>query len=305
MPREVRVLFRRADRDHDTVVPAEVVLDLHPARLVGAHQAPNSRPRKPRLRVPAGRGGTGVSPTIAAGTSEVSQTARRPPPTASPAAAHPDRADRRVVGVAREQVREPLLDQHAARTAAPYGRSARRRRLPSPERARPIGPAGMRRSGCAWISAFRSGCASTGVDPGLAQLGERVGERRAASRSRASRRAGSGGCPPSPNRRSSSARKSRQPLDRDLSPGPHVERDPRPLELGPQLGDAVLHDAGSVGQSSRTCGVRGDRRDPVGDRGAGDLEALLERPGTVVDAREDVGVQVDHRATIGTWPCAR
>jgi hypothetical protein len=45
----------------------------------------------------------------------------------------------------------------------------------------------------------------------------------------------------------------------------------------------------------------GDHGDPVGDRGAGDLQAVLDRVGAVVDPVEDVRVEVAHPPRRTMW----
>ncbi len=88
-----------------------------------------------------------------------------------------------------------------------------------------------------------------------------------------------------------------EPLDRDLAARPHLERNVRALELGLELRDALFHRGGS--RRVVVAHVRGtrDRRDPVGDCGARDVEALVERASAVVQTRQDVRMQVDHNPT--------
>ena len=115
------------------------------ARLGARAAAPSQPPLLPPAR---GRGGISASPRIAAGHVPGQPLAERAAADRLRRGRHPDRADRRVVGVAREQVGEPALDQPQAALLRRVGRSARRPTRRSPGRARPTRRAGTSRSGC-------------------------------------------------------------------------------------------------------------------------------------------------------------
>ena len=91
-------------------------------------------------------------------------------------------------------------------------------------------------------------------------------------------------------------RQPREPLDCDLAAAPHLELDSGPVQLVAQLLDAVLHHP-CIGRPV-VADVRraGDHGDAVGNGRAGDLEAVLQRAGSVVDAAENVRVKIDHPA---------
>jgi hypothetical protein len=88
------------------------------------------------------------------------------------------------------------------------------------------------------------------------------------------------------------------PVQCDLTAWANVERDLGELELRPELGDPLLHQVGGRGPVVTDVRGGGDGDDPVPNSGSGDADAVLDRPGAVVDPRQDVGVKVDHRSTI-------
>ncbi len=246
-----------------------------------------------------------MSPTIAAGTSRVSHAAELAAPDRLGRGGHPDRADRRVVRVARDQVGESLLDEQQTALLRAAADRARRRRRPSPGRARPDRTSGTSRSGCACTSAFRSGWASTGVIPDArSEKSASAMPERPAVVGRLDEQVAGIAAETEPAQLVHG--KPAEPLDRDLAPGPDVERDPRPARSSARS-SATRYSitSGSVGQSSRTCGVPAIVVIPsaTAARAISRLSSSDRAPSSM--PAEDVGVQVDHGATIRMWPCAR
>ena len=82
-------------------------------------------------------------------------------------------------------------------------------------------------------------------------------------------------------------------FERDLAARKELEVDACTLERGGELSHADLHRVRGRRIVVADVRRRGDRRDPVGDGSACDLEGVFEMLGPVVEAREDVGVEVD------------
>ena len=106
--------------------------------------------------------------------------------------------------------------------------------------------------------------------------------------------------PASVSRRSLSPPGRSQPLERDLGARAQLERDPR----APERARAPPRRVAPSARAGRVVVAHVRRRrehsDAVRDRRPRDLEAVVQRRGAVVQAGQDVRVQVDHRqATIG------
>ena len=147
-----------------------------------------------------------------------------------------------------------------------------------------------------------------GRDPFRPQREQPRRRARAASRSTASRRGGSAGC-----RRARTAGASRRAAfrasrTRSRRPGRTSSGMPcrwssarssaTRYSITPGVGRPVVADVGRAR----------DHRDPVREGRARDLEALLHRPGAVVDPAQDVRMEIDHlvqMSTIRTCPRGR
>ena len=77
-------------------------------------------------------------------------------------------------------------------------------------------------------------------------------------------------------------------LERHLPSGQELELDALTLERGAKLSHADLHRVGGRRIVLPDVRRRRDRRDPVREGRAGDLERVVESAGPVVEAREDV-----------------
>ena len=87
-------------------------------------------------------------------------------------------------------------------------------------------------------------------------------------------------------------------LERDLRTVDDVDVDPLDDEVVAKLVDRILHLRGRRREVGAHMGRGGDRRDTVGLRKSSEGPGLLESPRTVVDARKDVRMEVDHARTI-------
>ena len=85
------------------------------------------------------------------------------------------------------------------------------------------------------------------------------------------------------------------PVDGHLAAGSHVDGDAGVGQRSAQLADAVLDDAHRRRVVVADVRCRRDQRHAVGCHRTSHLDALLERPWPVVDARQQVAVEVDHR----------
>jgi hypothetical protein len=85
-----------------------------------------------------------------------------------------------------------------------------------------------------------------------------------------------------------------EPVDRHLAALAQVERDPLLDERPPEITDERLHRLRLGRIVVADMRRRRENLDTVLDGRASDVEAVLERPRAVVDAREDVRVEVDH-----------
>ena len=203
---------------------------------------------EPVASAPLGRGGSGVSATIAAGTSgsATRRAARRRPPR-PPRPSRP-RA-RRVVRVAGEQVGEPVLDQRqAALLRPPPDPPVHRRGRDLDEHARL--DEGTRGSPDRLHLGVPLRMSEHRRDPGGTEEKSAFGEpQRPAVVRRLDEQVA--GLPPSPKRRSSSTGSRSSQSIAISPPAADVERDPGLLEPRAQLGDAVLHHARRPSASRR------------------------------------------------------
>ena len=96
-------------------------------------------------------------------------------------------------------------------------------------------------------------------------------------------------------------------FERDLAAGKELEVDACTLQRRRELSHAALHRVRGRWKVLADVWRRGDRRDPIGNGSARDLEGVFEMARPVVEAREDVGVEVDQaleamarRSVLGT-----
>jgi hypothetical protein len=85
-------------------------------------------------------------------------------------------------------------------------------------------------------------------------------------------------------------------IERDLAAPADVDRDAGLVELRAKLGHQELHRLGGRRPVIAHVRSRREHAHPVGDGGSRHVEAVLDRRRTVVDAGEDMRVQIDHPA---------
>ena len=160
----------------------------------------------------------------------------------------------------------------------------------------PMSTSGRRRSGSRCTSGLRSGCASTGTTPRALSALTCSGSASGQPVYGVSRRRKSG-FPPSPKPASSSSESRSSRSSASSPPGSTSSGMPASTQRGAQLGDRALHADGLGRVVVTDVRGRGNSPDPVGDRRPCHVERVLERPRPVVEAREDVRVQVDQGST--------
>ena len=253
-----------------------------------------SRPSQP-CPPERGRGGISASSRIAAGTSKVSHCPRAPPPTAFAAADSPTaRTDAWWASLASRWATRPRISRwpHSGGPSADPSVDRRGGDLDEDacldQRHEPLGP-GLHLDVPLGVGEHRR-------EALVAQREQHVGKLEGPAVVRRLDEQVPTAAEPEPPQLL--RRQLHRPVERDLAAGPHLQRDPGRLELGPELRDPQFHRLGARGPVVAHVWRAGDHGDPVLQGSPRDVDAVGEGARAVVDPGQDVRVQVDHRSTI-------